>query len=61
MRQKYTTIRVRKDNEMSKILNFYKERGITLTSLTTALLREFYKTHKNKNELKLIKEHLKTI
>jgi len=60
-RTKYTTVRVRKDAEMEKILRFYKDKGITLTSLTTALLKEFYRLNKGSNELKLLKQHLKQI
>jgi len=61
MKAKYTTVRVRKDKEMEKILKFYKRNGITLTALTTALLKEFYKLHKGSDELKLLKQHLKQI
>ena len=61
MKTKYTTVRVKKDEEMKKILRFYKQHGITLTALTTALLKEFYHLHKGSDELKLLKQHLKQI
>jgi len=61
MKRKYSTIKIVKDDEMQKVLNFYKQHGIVLTTLTTALLKNFYKQCKNNDELQCFAKRIKNI
>jgi len=60
-KRKYSTVKIVKDKEMQRILDFYKNNGITITALTTALLKNFYKQCKNNDELQCFAKRIKNI
>ena len=61
MKRKYSTIKIIKDKEMQHIIDFYKQHGIVLTTLTTALLKNFYKQCKENDELQCFAKRLKSV